>query len=310
MPRRVDLPHRFRERAFSTAEARQAGLGEGRLRGRDLDRPFHGVRAAFEAFDIRTRCLTYVPRLRDGQFFSHETAARLWGVPLPNEYEPSEPLHVSSFAPSRPPRTRGVTGHELRPESVRVIERHGLPVTDAASTWLQLGLLLDLDDLVAAGDHLVLDPAVFDPIDPRPHAVPTDLVTALDGYRGRGRRHLCQAVGLIRVGAESRPETLLRLLLLRADLPEPRVNHVVENDAGRFIARVDLAYPERRVAVEYDGDHHRTSTRQYDRDIARFDRLHDAGWRVVRVRSRGLFRFPEETVARVRRALTGASTGA
>jgi very-short-patch-repair endonuclease len=260
------------------------------------------VRVAEAASDVVDRCRASLPRLREGQFFSHGTAAGLWGVPMRTPFDPSAPVHVSSFAPARPPRTRGVIGHELRPGGVRVVERHGLPVADAASTWLQLGCLLSVDELVVAGDHLVLDPVVLDLLDPRPYVGLGDLAAALHAYRGRGRRALLEAVGSIRPGAESRPETLLRLLLVRAGLPEPRVNFVVEDPGGRFIARVDLAYPQLRVAVEYDGDHHRTSTSRYEHDIARFDRLHDAGWRVVRVRSRGLFRFPDETLARVRRA--------
>ena len=245
--------------------------------------------------------------MRAGQFFSHQTSALLWGVPLPSAFDPGAPLHVSSIAPTRPPRTRGVIGHELTPGGVRVVRRHGLPVADAASTWLQLGTLLGVDDLVVAGDHFVLDPAVLDPAEPRPYVTLVDLAAALDAHRGRGRRALLDAAGRIRVGSESRPETLLRLLLIRAGLPEPEVNFVVEDERGRVLGRVDLAYPRHRVAVEYDGDHHRTSTRQYEHDIARFDRLHDAGWRVIRVRSRGLFRNPEATIARVRGAITAAA---
>lgn len=308
MPRRVELPSHLTGRPFSTAEARRDGVGEGRLRGRDLARPFHGVRSVVEPSDVLDRCRMYLPRLRSGQFFSHDTAALIWRVPMPGDLDPSAPLHVSSFAPNRPPRTRGILGHELRAGTTRVVTRRGLPVADAVSTWVLLAERLGPDDLVAAGDHLVLDPAILDPLDPRPYAVRAELVDAARAHRGRGGRALRSAVELVRVGAESRPETLLRLLLVRSGLPEPHVNVVVEDAGGRFIARVDLAYPERRVAVEYDGDHHRTSTRQYDHDIGRFDRLHESGWRVVRVRASGLFRSPAETVARVERAL--AASGA
>ncbi|MEI5584132.1 MULTISPECIES: endonuclease domain-containing protein [unclassified Agromyces] len=310
MPRLVPLPTEFRHRAFSTDEAHRAGLGDGRLRGGDLHRPFHGVRSTAEATDLADRCRSYLPRLRDGQFFSHETAARLWGVPLPAEEGPWAPLHVSAFAPNRPPRTRGVVGHELRPGTVQVRLRAGLPVAAPASTWLQLGSVLGVADLVAAADHLALDPVVLDPRDPRPYVAESELAAALRDFRGRGRRALVAALELTRPGAESRPETLLRLLLVRAGLPEPEVNVAVRDAHGRFVARVDLAYPDLRVAVEYDGDHHRTSTLAYEHDIARFDRLHEAGWRVVRVRARGLFRHPDDTVDRVRRALAAARPGA
>ncbi|MGW9630297.1 endonuclease domain-containing protein [Agromyces sp. NPDC055520] len=307
MPQRIPIPDALRDRAFTTVEGLSAGLGEGRLRGSDLTRPFHGIRIVVEASDPVARCRSYLPRLRDGQFFSHETAARLWGVPLPTPFDPSAPLHVSSFAPERPPRTRGVVGHELRPGRVDVVTRSGMPVADAASTWLQLATALRLDDLVAAGDHLVLDPAVLDPRDIRPHLPLHELLEAARKYRGRGRRLAVEAARLVRIGAESRPESLLRLLLLRAGLPEPELNFVVIGADGGFVARVDLAYPRVKVAVEYDGDQHRTSTRQYDHDIARFDRLHDLGWHVVRVRARGLFRFPDDTVDRVTRVLADRS---
>jgi very-short-patch-repair endonuclease len=58
------------------------------------------------------------------------------------------------------------------------------------------------------------------------------------------------------------------------------------------------------VIVEYDGDQHRTSTLQYDRDITRFDRATDAGFRVIRVRARGLFGDRAATLDRIREALT------
>jgi hypothetical protein len=64
---------------------------------------------------------------------------------------------------------------------------------------------------------------------------------------------------LLRPGAESRPETLLRLLLGRAGLPEPEVNVDIRDDSGRFLGRADLVYPPWRTIVEYDGDQHRTS---------------------------------------------------
>ena len=163
----------------------EAGVGAGRLRGRDLERPFHGVRVdpaaaqearrfgsfpnsrAAEEFErLVKRCRAYAPLLRAGQFFSHETAARLWKCPLPEPFSPAEPLHVSVFAPGRAPRSTGVAGHQAT--SGTIVDRFGLPVGDAASTWLSLAASLDPDDLVAVGDHLVLDPPVLDPYDIRP----------------------------------------------------------------------------------------------------------------------------------------------
>jgi hypothetical protein len=163
--------------------------------------------------------------------------------------------------------------------------------------------LLSIDELVVAGDHLVLDPVVLDPGDPRPFSTIARLGTRLEGFHGRGANALRRALTLVRQGAESRPETLLRLLLSRDHLPVPEPNIAVMSRSGRVLGRGDLVYPEWRTVVEYDGDQHRTSTRQYDRDIHRLDSFRDEEWHVVQVRSRGLFVTPGETVVRVATAL-------
>ena len=100
-------------------------------------------------------------------------------------------------------------------------------------------------------------------------------------------------------------ETALRLLLLRHGLPEPELNQNLFDDRGRWIGRFDMVYRDARVIVEYDGDQHRTSTTQYERDISRIDRAFAAKWTVVRVRARGIHVEPMNTVRRVREALNG-----
>ena len=118
-----------------------------------------------------------------------------------------------------------------------------------------------------------------------------------------GKRRAARALDRIRPGAESRPETLLRLLLVEAGLPEPELNVRLFDRLGAELARVDLLFREFRVVVEYDGDEHRTDTRQFDRDLGRLDDLAARGWRVVRVGARSLFRDPQDAVIRVQRAL-------
>jgi hypothetical protein len=51
-------------------------------------------------------------------------------------------------------------------------------------------------------------------------------------------------------------ESRLRMLLVLAGLPEPTVNHIVRDDRGNWVRRFDLAYPDLRIAIEYDGRHH------------------------------------------------------
>lgn len=178
-----------------------------------------------------------------------------------------------------------------------------MPVSDPASTWLALATILPLDELVVCADWLVLDPYELDPHDPRPYTTLAELGERLSRFHGRGAVPLARALALARAGAESRPETLLRLLLGRAGLPEPELNPDIEDARGRFVGRGDLTFRPWRTIAEYDGDQHRTNTAQYERDIQRLERFADAGWTVVRIRKHALFRRPSHAVDRVRRAL-------
>ena len=119
--------------------------------------------------------------------------------------------------------------------------------------------------------------------------------------RGRGAACARRALRDVRVGAESPMETLLRLLLLRAGLPEPQLNPAV--DVGDGILHPDLLYPEWRVVLEYEGDGHRTDQRQWRRDIARREAFESAGWRVIRVHRDDVLAEPEAFLARVCRIL-------
>lgn len=77
-------------------------------------------------------------------------------------------------------------------------------------------------------------------------------------------------------------------------------------DLERLVARVDLAYPELKIAIEYEGDGHRTDKRQWRRDIQRQRDLEDRGWTVIRLTELDLAR-PESVVARISRAIARAA---
>jgi very-short-patch-repair endonuclease len=280
--------------AFRVADALASGASEKRLRARDLSAPFHGVRTSSDVNPVRA----YAPRLRRGDRFSHTTAAAMWGAPLPRRFE--DEVHVAATLAQRP-RARGCVGHESGPATA--VRRGGLPVSDPAQTLIECATLLGLDDLVAIADHLVLDPHVLDPLDLRPYVTLPSLGARLATSRGHGVRIARRALALTREGVESPMETRLRLLLARAGLPEPLCGYELRRPNGSRIGWFDLAWPEHRVIAEYDGDAHRTSTYQYDRDIGRFDAAAAVGWQVVRVRKRGVLLAPAETVHRVSEAL-------
>jgi len=143
---------------------------------------------------------------------------------------------------------------------------------------------------------------VLDPHDIRPHASLEELEAAVESRQVRGVARARRALARVRSGVESPKETALRLLLEDAGLPRPDCGYELRKASGHTIGWFDLAWPAWRVIAEYDGDQHRTSTRQYDLDIRRFDAAAEADWHVVRVRSSGLA-HPQVTVDRVTRAL-------
>jgi hypothetical protein len=164
--------------------------------------------------------------------------------------------------------------------------------------FLELASVLSYIELVAVADHLVLDPRVLEPGSPRPLATLADLRADSHTAKSRGARTARDAARAAREGVESPMETALRLLLIEAGTPEPLCGYELSG-----IGWFDLAWPEYRTIAEYDGDQHRTSTRQYERDIRRFDQATDRGWRVVRVRQRGILVDAGTTAHRVRAAL-------
>jgi hypothetical protein len=80
---------------------------------------------------------------------------------------------------------------------------------------------------------------------------------------------------------ESVPERRLASMLVRQGLPAPVHQHVIRTDAGDFVARVDLAYPECSIVIEYDSVEHHTGTSAHVRDSARRDAIGDLGYVVL-----------------------------
>ncbi|WP_457049034.1 endonuclease domain-containing protein [Geodermatophilus sp. SYSU D01045] len=104
---------------------------------------------------------------------------------------------------------------------------------------------------------------------------------------------------LVDARAESPQESRLRVCLVLAGLDPVPQFEVLHH--GRFVARVDLAFPGERLAVEYEGAHHFQDD-QIPKDDERLERLRAAGWRVVRVSAADL-RDSEALLVRIRAAL-------
>jgi len=118
--------------------------------------------------------------------------------------------------------------------------------------------------------------------------------------RARNLRQLESVLKLVDPGAQSPKESSLRLLLTRAGLPRPQTQIPVMGKDEWPIAYLDMGWPDLMVAVEYDGDQHRTDRRQYLKDIRRYEILEQLGWIIVRVVAEDR---PADIVRRVQRAL-------
>jgi hypothetical protein len=180
-------------------------------------------------------------------------------------------------------RSRRLDGDEL----ARVA---GLPVTTPARTAFDLARQLPTDEAVARLDALK-----------RAKSFPIEEVLLLVRRypRARGLRRLRSVLSLVDAGAASPKETWLRLLLINAGLPVPTTQIPVQEN-WRCIGVLDMGWEKYKVAVEYDGDHHRSDRRQYARDQWRLRKLEELGWIIVRVIAEDK---PDDVVRRVREAL-------
>jgi hypothetical protein len=258
-------------------DARSAGATVRRLRASDLAAPTRGARVGALRHDLDPRgALLGSLRLlaRDDQFFSHSTAARIHGMPLPPRLADDD-IHLAS--PTRTVRTRrrGVVGHRVKAE---VVEVDGIRVESIPDAFVHLGMhTLSVAELVEVGDWIVHPSR-------RPRIGAGDLRSHARHFAGaRGLQTVHAALPLLRAGADSPGETRTRLLLRAHGLPEPVLQHPVRDAGGRLVATLDLAYPAHRVGIEYEGAHHRLDAEQFDYDIRRYAALDALGWRIVRV---------------------------
>ncbi|MBK8468564.1 MAG: hypothetical protein IPL45_01890 [Actinomycetales bacterium] len=83
--------------------------------------------------------------------------------------------------------------------------------------------------------------------------------------------------------AESIPESVLRVGLVRLGLPPPTPQLLVRGPDGRVVARLDLGWEHQQVGIEYDGQYHDGDPRQRSRDRGRHNTLRAIGWTVYQV---------------------------
>ena len=119
-----------------------------------------------------------------------------------------------------------------------------------------------------------------------------------------GARQLASLIELVDGGAASPMESRIRLVMVDGGLPRPVTQYEIFDGNGLFVARVDLAYPGSRVAIEFEGDHHR-GLGVFAHDLRRMNALRMLGWTVLRFSATDVFGQPGQIVDQVRAALAG-----
>ena len=287
--------------AFTVKDALARGVTAGALRTSRWAAPFHGIRSTMEPIDPGLRCRVYATKMRTDAAFTSVSAARLWGLPLP-AWVDAIAVHVAAPHGAARPAGRGVIGSLYQRGAVEIVDLGGLRVLSPADTWASLAGVLELADLVAAGDALVTP--TFGSSDPAAASV-DDLVGVAHRRRFRGVRLARRASQLVRVGPLSRPESLSRILAVSGGLPEPSCNLRVSP-----LVTFDLAWAPWRLGFDYHGSSHRSAT-QHARDVARGDLARQLGWGSMQASATDLFDSPYDLLGRLRSRLAdrGAPVG-
>ena len=249
------------------------------------------VRRRGEPPDLGVRSLAAHLYSRRG-VLSGYAAAEVLGASCGPRDAPAE-LTMPGGGRSRP----GLLVRAGCPERDEVTMCRGLPVTTPVRTAYDLARRLELVEAVVAVDALS-NRCRFDP---------AEVLRLAGRYPGaRGRAALPRVVALSDSRAGSPMETRLRLVLVMRGLPAPEVQYPVLDDRRRRAVWLDLAYPEHRVGIEYEGADH-THPDRVLRDVGRYTRLVDDGWRIYRFTRFEMYGEPDEIAATIRRALRGAT---
>jgi len=229
-------------------------------------------------YRLSTSPMTWRSQLRaavvsTGGLASHRAAARLWGI---EEVGPA-PIEVVIAESTR----------RLRPDvevhfskQMHLVDPHvidGIPVTDPARTVLDLFAVLGHRRRIQALDAFLREELVHI------HDVFNVVVRhSIQGRTGVGRLRRVLDEGYTAAAIpDSRWNRMVGQLLEDAGLPTPKYEHEVFGPTSAFVARVDLAFPRRRLAIELDSRRWHDNSTSFREDPRRRNRLQLAGWQVL-----------------------------
>jgi hypothetical protein len=224
---------------------------------------------------------------------SHRSSAEMWGM-----RRPAGALDLADEARRQPRLWGPVVVHRLVDlADAEAVERQGLDITDPVRTIIDLGLVVPPAAVAAAIEI----------------GLARRLLRIADLRQLRLRLSRCGRDGVGIVGQllderwpeEPREESVLEHrfteLLERHGVVPPAVQYEVWH-GGRFVARVDFAYPALRIAIELDGFEHHTSMEAFQHDRARQNELVALGWTILRFTWQDVERRPGAVVSSVRTA--------
>lgn len=231
--------------------------------------PTRGVRLPQERRDLVARCAAARAVVGPEVQFSGITAVEMWeGIEADHsavEFTIADDAHHV--------RRSGFRCRRRATPSVDVTELHGFAVTTPQRTFVDVADRLSVPRLVAVGDDFLRRGLMSE----------RDVLRVIDRCSGqRGIKSARRAAEMLDPRAESPRESMMRALLVEGGYPCPIPQFEVRDSVGRFIARIDLGYPDLKIAFEYDGEHHLSRERQA-KDAWRRNALAAEDWHEVTV---------------------------
>lgn len=290
------LPPELLKTPFTLEQALAAGLTRNCLQSEPWRRIFRSVWVHCDVPDTREMRLEAVRLILPRYAVAcGVTAAWLHGVDIRRLDDLD--IHVSFPRGRRIRRRPGLIVSQETLDSSDIIELDGLRVTTPLRTTFDcLRLLRGWDRLVVA-DAMTHEALVS--------------VDELRRYFASKRRLRNLRIGEalideIEPKSDSPMETRSRLVLIEGGNPRPQAQVHVFTRSRVFIGRADLGYEELKIAIEYDGALH---WEQRCEDERRRDAMREAGWIVIVLTADDIFKTPEATAARIRRARLARAAG-
>ncbi|MFC4082507.1 DUF559 domain-containing protein [Amycolatopsis samaneae] len=238
-----------------------------------LAQPWRGVVVhAADLLKLPTRAQAALLAVGQPAALSGATSLALHGLSAVDESE----IHVTVPYARRVGSRRGLVVHRAEFQLSDVVELDGLAA---------FSLELALADYLCDGEKRTAFAAVEEAM----HGlVPSHREVLRANVRGRlvdrrDRRGIHRAQMLLSLatgGAESPSEGILRLIVVEAGFPVPETQYVITTIDGRKLYVLDLAWPELRIAMEYDGFAAHEERLGYDAE--RDARMAGRGWITIR----------------------------